>query len=38
VRLTEVWFLPYSLFWLWVIVFSVLLIRRAGVLPGRTGP
>lgn len=38
VRLSEIWFLPYGLFWLWVIVCSVLLIRRAASLPGPTGP
>ena len=26
---SEIWLLPYGMFWLWVLVVAVLLIRRA---------
>lgn len=29
VRLTGFWYLPYGLFWLWVVIVPVLLLRRA---------
>ncbi len=35
---SEVWMVPYGMFWLWVVVLSVLLLRgRAGVLPEVAG-
>ena len=35
---TEIWLLPYTLFWLWVLIVSVLLLRRrAGATPEADG-
>jgi hypothetical protein len=37
VRLEVVWFVPYLLFWVWVVAVSAILLRRgAGVDPGST--